>query len=230
MSGIPYGPEEDEIIRRLFPVNATHEVAALIDRTPTGVSQRAERLGVAKDPTYLATRAHRLNGREPASRKHQFRKGQAPHNKGRPQAEWLPNPGRGVRTRFKAGRPVHEAPNYQPIGTERVTKDGYLERKVTDDPAMYPARRWVAVHRIVWEAANGPVPSGLIVVFKPGRRTLNADEITLDRLECISRAENMRRNSYWNRLPPEVARLVQLRGALNRKINHRTRRNEEQGQ
>jgi hypothetical protein len=45
--------------------------------------------------------------------------------------------------------------------------------------------------------------------------------ITLGRLELISRAENMRRNSYHTRYPKEVAQLIQLRGALNRQINKR---------
>jgi len=52
-------------------------------------------------------------------------------------------------------------------------------------------------------------------------------EITLDRVECISLAENMRRNSYLTRYPKEVADLIRLRGALNRKINTRERRRAE---
>lgn len=50
-------------------------------------------------------------------------------------------------------------------------------------------------------------------------RTAVLDEITLDRVECISLAENMRRNSYHN-YPKEIALAIQLRGVLNRKINH----------
>jgi len=33
----------------------------------------------------------------------------------------------------------------------------------------------------------------------------------------------MRRNSYHTRYPKEVAQLIQLKGALNRKINRRSR-------
>lgn len=64
------------------------------------------------------------------------------------------------------------------------TEDGYLERKVTDDPALYPARRWVFEHRLVWEAANGPIPDGHVIVFLDGDR-LN---IALDNLRCVPRA------------------------------------------
>lgn len=138
-------------------------------------------------------------------------------------AEWMPDPGRSVETRLKPGRPAHQARNYVPIGGLRVTRDGTLERKVTDDPHIAPARRWVAVARLVWEAANGPIPKGHVVRFKDGMRTAEESEITVDRLECISRNENMRRNSYHN-YPQPIPQLIQLRGALNRKISNRTRK------
>lgn len=85
----------------------------------------------------------------------QFVKGQASHNKGRkgfapPGSEkgWFrPGERQGVAIRL-----------YKPIGTERISKDGYLERKINDDLPLQ--RRWRAVHLIRWEAANGPVPSG----------------------------------------------------------------------
>ena len=38
----------------------------------------------------------------------------------------------------------------------------------------------------------------------------------------MTRAELMKRNSYHNRYPKEVARLVQLRGAVTRQINKRS--------
>ena len=50
--------------------------------------------------------------------------------------------------------------------------------------------------------------------------TTEPDQITADRVECITRAENMRRNTY-HRYGPEVAKLVQLRGAINRQIRKR---------
>ena len=78
------------------------------------------------------------------------------------------------------------------------------------------------MHRLVWMAANGPLPAGHIVVFKPGRRTTELEAITLDAVELISRAENMRRNSV-HQLPPELARLVQLRGVLIKTINRKAK-------
>jgi hypothetical protein len=77
------------------------------------------------------------------------------------------------------------------------------------------------VHLLVWEAANGPVPPGHAITFLPGRRTTDASLITLDALQLVSRAELMRRNSHHTNYPKEVSQLIQLKGALNRKINRR---------
>lgn len=218
---IPYGPEEDAIITALFPVNATAEVAKLIDRTPSGVAQRAERLGVVKCPEYLATKAHRRNGSEPASIANRFKPGQVPANKGLRRPGYAP--GRMASTQFRKGRPAHESRNYLPIGSERISKDGYLEEKVTDSPALVPARRWVAVHRLVWEAANGPIPPAHAIAFLPGRKTARREQITVDALELVTRAEMCHRNSRHTNYPPELNRLLALKGALTRKINHRSK-------
>lgn len=211
MKRIPYGPEEDEILRHLWPVNRAEDVAPLIDRSVASVDNRAHKLGLHKDPAFTARNAAT------------FRPGQEAWNKGRPQSEWMPAESRKrvASTQFRKGE-MHGAAqhNWVPIGTQKV-RDGQLVRKVTDDPDVSPAVRWQPVARIVWEAAHGPIPAGYVVRFKDGAATRDPDAITLDRLECVSRAENMRRNSYHTHLPPEVARLVQLRGALNRKINNR---------
>ncbi len=66
--------------------------------------------------------------------------------------------------------------------------------------------------------ANGTIPEKHVVTFKPGTRTNVEDEITLDRLECISQRENMMRNTL-HRYPKEIAHAIQMRGALNRRIN-----------
>lgn len=89
-----------------------------------------------------------------------FVKGQEPTNKGKRCP-----PGVGGRhpnarkTQFRAGERRGAAVKlYQPIGTERVSKDGYRERKIHD--GMPLQSRWRAVHLIEWEAINGPLPKG----------------------------------------------------------------------
>lgn len=102
-----------------------------------------------------------------------------------------------------------------------------LERKISDDQGIYPARRWIGVHRLVWEAANGPIPKGHAVVFKPGMASTDPDEITIDRLELITRAELMRRNTRHN-LPPELNALISTKARMTRLINEREKDHELQ--
>ena len=206
MIRIPYGPEEDEIIRRLWPCNTATDVGALIDRTPSSVDNRAQKLGLKKAAAYIAANSAC------------FRPGHDSWNKGvKGSAGNHPN---SRRTQFRKGHKGGRAAEIeQPIGAERISKDGYLERKVNNDMPLQA--RWKAVHRIVWEAANGPIPPGHAVVFRQGRATADAALITADGLELVSRGELMRRNSYHTRYPKEVAQLIQLRGALNRKLNRR---------
>lgn len=123
--------------------------------------------------------------------------------------------GRSPETRFKPGhRGGKAAQLYRPIGSERISKDGYLERKINDDLPFQ--KRWRAVHILNWEAINGPLPVGHAVVFRDG----NKQNFALDNLELVSRADLMRRNSVHN-YGPEIARIHQLQGAIARQINKR---------
>lgn len=148
----------------------------------------------------------------------QFKPGMVPWNKGKP---YRPG-GRSAETWFQKGMPAHHKHNYAPLGSLRVNRDGYLERKMTDDPSLAPARRWVPVHRLVWQEAHGAVPPGMAVVFKPGTRTAELEGIRLECLEMITRRELMLRNSV-HRHGPEIAALSQLRGAIARQINRRAK-------
>ena len=87
-------------------------------------------------------------------------------------------------TQFKSGNLPH---NTKPIGYERLSRDGYIEVKVKMRPSNPKCNdNFVPKHKIVWEAANGPVPEGCIVVFKDG----NKQNITLENLACITRKQN----------------------------------------
>lgn len=187
------------------------------------VCGRARALGLKKSPEFLASEASgrmRAGNISEAARKTQFKKGQVPANKGLRRPGYAP--GRMADTQFKKGATALAGNcRYDPIGTIKV-KDGQLRVKVTDD-APYPAARWKPYAHLVWEAAHGPIPKGHVVRLKDGRRALVREEIVLDRLECVTRAENMRKNSYWRKYPHEVGELIQLKGALTRQINKRTR-------
>ena len=98
--------------------------------------------------------------------------------------------GRSKETRFQPGSPPESARNYRPIGSVRVNDDGYLERKVTDDQSIAPARRWVGEHRLLWEAEKGPIPESHAVVFLDGD-PLNLE---LENLRCVHRGVLARMN------------------------------------
>jgi hypothetical protein len=55
----------------------------------------------------------------------------------------------------------------------------------------------------VWKSYHGPVPAGWCITQADGDR----DNVRLENLALITRAENMRRNTIHN-LPPEVKETI----------------------
>ena len=213
-------PAELAVLQAQYPNTVTHDIARVLGIEVRLVYAKANRMGLKKSAEFAASsKSGRLLKGGKLGQQHQFKPGQVPWNKG---THWVAG-GRSAETRFKKGSMSGAAQhNYVPIGSLRISADGYLERKTTDDPSIFPARRWVGVHRLVWEAAHGPIPHKHIVVFKHGQRTAIEADITPDRLECISRAEHARRN-HPRSYSLEVAQLVQLKGAITRQVNRITR-------
>jgi hypothetical protein len=128
-------------------------------------------------------------------------------------------PGRMSDTQFKKGRRDRK---WVPIGTVRVASIGYAARKVRDTPRAGRYNRDF-VHRLVWVEAHGPVPPGHVVCFRPGRFTTDAEKITVDALELVTKVEHLRRHSIHTNYPKEVRQLIQLKGAVRRVVNRRLR-------
>ena len=222
MTRRPWTDDERAELARRYPNEVTADIARDMGRPAGGIYDQANKLGLKKSPEYMREihGAHIVD----AGARYRFHAEQSPWNKGIPGSTG--NHPNTKRTQFKPGRRPEEASNYQPIGTLRIL-DGYLQRKITDDPALYPSRRWVAVHRLVWEEVNGPMPKGYVVVFKPGMASTDPDMITIDRVELITRAELMRRNTRHN-LPPELNALISTKARLTRLITEREKRHEKQ--
>lgn len=119
-------------------------------------------------------------------------------------------------TQFKKG---NKPQTWVPIGSERTTVDGYVEVKIADTGCT--RRDFVGVHRLVWELHHGAIPEKHHVVFKDGNKQNTAPE----NLEAVSQPDMMCRNSL-HRYPKEVVKLIQLNGALKRKINERSKEDE----
>lgn len=208
--------EEDALLRARYPEEPTQAIAQVMGMRVAQVHQRATRLGLHKSTAFFASdKAGRIQrGRsDPRMMASQFKKGLTPWNKG---AHYVAG-GRSATTRFKKGQRPH---TWKPVGSYRVNADGFLDRKVSD--TGYPPRDWVGVHRLAWIAAHGPIPRGYVVRFRDGCKSTVAEEITVDKLELITMQENMRRNTL-HRYPKEVVGLIQMKGALNRRIHRKER-------
>jgi len=207
----PWTEEDLQLLRDLYPDVPCSAIAQTLGRSNAAVYSTGKKLGLAKSAEFLASEH---SGRVQRGKQHpamvasQFPKGIVPWNKGKricvsPNHTWF--------------QPGHVPATWLPLGSVRFNKrGGYLERKVRE--GNYGALNWEAVHRLVWKEAHGPIPEGHMVAFK-GRKPITVlEEITPDALECITKAENMRRNTIW-RKDPEVAALYQVKGQITRQVN-----------
>ena len=205
---------ETATLRSLYPDQPTGTIAAMLGIDLVQVYRKASTLRLRKNAQFLATdKSGRIFKGGTLGQLTQFSAGQTPWNAG---THYVAG-GRSAETRFKKGQRRGAAShNWVPVGSYRINGEGILDQKVTD--LGQGPRDWEAVHRLVWKAANGPVPAGHVVVFKPGRKTTVLEHITPDAVECITRRTLMQRNTLWSK-NPELARLYQLKGAISRQVN-----------
>lgn len=102
-----------------------------------------------------------LNGR--------FQKGNVPVNKGK-KGCWAPG---CEKTWFKKGNRPHCQAE---VGAESVI-DGYTYVKIAQPNV------WKQKHHIIWEAENGPIPEGCVILFRDGDRA----NIELSNLMMVER-------------------------------------------
>lgn len=192
----PWTEAEDAAVRMLYQDLSARSIGLIIGRTKSAVKIRASGLGVKK------------SGQNEGC----FQQGHTSWNKG---LKGFQAGGRSVETQFKRGQLSGRARALlKPVGAERISKDGYLERKITTEKRG--SQRWKAVHRIIWEEAHGPISQGYAVCFKNGDRR----DVRLNNLCLVHRSDLMRRNTVHN-YGPEIAAAVQLKGAITRQINQR---------
>lgn len=84
-----------------------------------------------------------------------------------------------IKTQFEKGnKPV----NWVPVGSERVTADGYTQVKVRDG---HNHDNWKGKHIIMWEEEHGAIPDGSVVIFGDGDRT----NLDISNLICVDRGK-----------------------------------------
>ena len=134
-----------------------------------------------------------------------YQKGHVPWNAG------LKGVNGSSSTTFKKGNPHH---NTRPVGSERITKDGYWEIKVAEP------RQWDAKHRLAWESVHGPIPKGNLVLFLSDDK-LN---VNIENLQMVTRGELavLNRHEGYGKQTPEVRlaliNVVRLEQAAKRAV------------
>lgn len=212
-----WSPDEVLVLEATYANNPTESIALMLGRPLRLVYQKANSLGLKKSAEY-AEDLKILSGKTltAAGAASRFKSGHQTWNKGK---KGLCHPG-SVPTQFKAGHRGGRAVDiYQPIGAERISKDGYIQRKINNDRPFQ--QRWRGLHIINWEAINGPLPAGHALVFRDGNKR-NCDP---ENLELVTRAELMLRNSVHN-LPPEILAVIHIKKALTRVINRKEKEHE----
>jgi len=197
-----FNEEEDQFIEDHYLSLSGCEIGRILGRPKGSVRQRMKLLGFIVPPEI----------KQQFTESSFFRKGKEPFNKGVAQRLWMSKESiQKIRsTQYKKGNLPHNTLQDFSVA-KRKDKSGitylYIRVKLS---------KWVPLHRYVWEQANGLVLKDHNIVFKD-RNSLNCN---LDNLEMLSNAELLNRNSA-HRFGPEIFKIIQLRGALNRQINKR---------
>ena len=187
--------EEDGFLKKNYKKIPAKRMSKILGRTEATARQRMKLLGIVV-PADIVQRFKEEN---------RFKKGQTPPNKGKKMPKDVYEKVKGKM--FKKGNICQ---NKKPLGSIRITKDGYMEIK-TSEPNL-----WEHYHRLMWEETFGTIPDGKIVRFVT-KDKLNVHPFNL---ELIDRADNMKKNSI-HAMPEDLRRVVQMMGALNRQINKR---------
>ena len=101
-----------------------------------------------------------------------FKKGSIPWNKG------LKGYMGANKTSFKKGT---IPPQYRPVGSERINKEGYLEVKIADP------NKWELKHRYIYKKHYGEIPKGCNILFLDNNK-LNCD---IENLVLVNRKEHL---------------------------------------
>lgn len=133
-----------------------------------------------------------------------FRKGQTPHNKGKKMPKEVYE--KVKHTMFAKG---NVSPNHRPVGSERISKDGYIEVKVAEP------NKWRLKQRVVYEETKGKIPEGCPIIFLDG----NKRNFDIDNLRCITRSELLYLNCNGLNNSNEITETGILMARLDRAKN-----------
>lgn len=200
MYGHQYTAEERQFMTEYVPGHSYREIQKAF------TEKFGWEISLGQVNSYIGN--HHLN----TGRTGRFQKGQEPPNKGK----------KGIcaagceKTWFKKG---HIPANYRPVGSERVNKDGYIEVKVADP------NKWRLKHRVVWEAVNGKISKGYIIIFRDNDKT-NTD---INNLMLIKQGTHAVLNhtglcEYSGEFKETAVRIAELKTVSNEAKRRKARR------
>ena len=192
--------EQEQIVRDHYADSSPQQMNKLLNGEfdIRQIAHKAKIIGIRKSAAYkqiygLSENGQFLPHRDPPNKGKHFRAG-----------------GRSAETRFKPGQ---VPANWKPVGSTRITVDGYLEIKTEEG-----MHKWRLLHREVWKQHHGKYPPpGTALIFKDGNK-LNCRDIS--NLELVTRKQLMQRNTVHN-LPESLKEVVRLRASIIRRINDR---------
>lgn len=126
-----------------------------------------------------------------------FKKGHIPTNKGLT----FPDSNIGGQTKFKNGHLPHNTKwdGYITKRWHKKDKDYYIYIRVD-------LAKWQLLQRYIWEQNTGQKLNGEVIRFKDGNR----ENYDINNLECISRAENMKRNRNRKKAAESMKRIWRM--------------------
>jgi len=140
---VPWLPCDEAALAKLYPEYEGEVLARVFGRSVASIEGKANELRLRKSAAYKAK----------AYKRSRFQKGHVPANKGR-KGYVAPGCEKGW---FKRGEVNGRARQlWVPVGSHRINADGYLDRKVSDEPGPQTLR-WKPLHRLVWAEAHGPI-------------------------------------------------------------------------
>ena len=184
---------EDRIerLKELFPIYAAKDIAERLGCTKGAVYSKTSSLGMKKSKEWRANRSRQALQNNPnhGAWKTTFKKGRTPSNKGKKMHEYMSPKSieKTKNTRFAKGHKPHtHMPGLGHI-TKRFDSKGipYLYIKTAE-------AKWELYSNYLWIKEHGSIPKGHIITYKD----LDSLNCTIENLECISKAEHLRRNRY----------------------------------
>lgn len=176
---------EVNILKRMHPNSLNSDIAKLLRKTENSVRYKASKLGLKKPETWRASVSRNVYKNSTK-----------------------------VRAALKKGRSLASVGNFKERNIPWNTrKDGDISKTNKGWMIRLSVNNWIPYKDFIWQNENGQIPEGHIVVIKDRGREL--EDVRLDNLLLITRAENMRRNQNRKKAVNTCKRKRALREVMN---------------